>query len=346
MDFPQYIPVNWWIVAAATLICGVPLCIFGRYLFANRRLPAIYDALAWFFAIWVATVGFNLLAGTDHRTADARSTVVALFWFAGTMAIFFGWVRQLQNDKSDISPLTFLVQNMVILTVGVTLISAPHLQQSRTYTTGRLSCQSAMRFIGMAFHNFEEEKNSLPSQSFGNPPHSWRVTILPYLDEQPLHSEYDQTKPWDAAANLPISKRGVDFFQCPQDPYSQNQAGQYFTPFALVTGPQTIWASEQPLRLNDIGDGTSQTGMLVEACGQRIIWTEPRDLPIDEVELSINTPGNKPGQSPSVLSTYHERGANLLMADGSVKRVPLGTDPKVIRALLTANGGERDHLGF
>ena len=80
--------------------------------------------------------------------------------------------------------------------------------------------------------------------------------------------------------------------------------------------------------------------MVLEACGSNVIWTEPRDQPVASVAKSINGPGSRPGQSNSLLSSWHSNGAQAALADGSVRFVSESTDPRILRALLTIDGGE------
>jgi prepilin-type processing-associated H-X9-DG protein len=79
--------------------------------------------------------------------------------------------------------------------------------------------------------------------------------------------------------------------------------------------------------------------LVVEACGKEIIWTEPRDLPLEETPVGINLPGEKPLTSAGLFSSYHRQGAHVLMADGSVRYLSDRTSPEVLEAILTADGG-------
>jgi hypothetical protein len=67
--------------------------------------------------------------------------------------------------------------------------------------------------------------------------------------------------------------------------------------------------------------------MVVEACGQNIFRTEPRDIDAETTPVAINTPETEPYDSPAMFSSYHRRGVN-------VRRVPLHTDPKVLKAMI------------
>jgi len=92
--------------------------------------------------------------------------------------------------------------------------------------------------------------------------------------------------------------------------------------------------------LKDVTDGVSNTLAIVEACGLPVVWTEPRDVDLAEQRVGVNLPGDQPGRSRGVVSSYHPQGGHVAMADGSVRFMSADIDPGVLRALLSATGGE------
>jgi hypothetical protein len=94
------------------------------------------------------------------------------------------------------------------------------------------------------------------------------------------------------------------------------------------------------MNLKTVTDGTSNTIAVVEACGHPVVWTEPRDIDLDQQAVGVNLPGEQPGRSRGVVSSYHHAGGHVGLADGSVRFVSEQIDPNVLRALLTATGGE------
>ncbi|WP_437207243.1 DUF1559 family PulG-like putative transporter [Planctomicrobium sp. SH664] len=92
--------------------------------------------------------------------------------------------------------------------------------------------------------------------------------------------------------------------------------------------------------IRQIVDGTSRTILLVEACGRNIVWTEPRDVDFTRESIGINRPGSTPGESGSILSSFHSKGSQALMADGTVRDLAASIDPAVLRSLLIKNDGK------
>jgi prepilin-type processing-associated H-X9-DG protein len=116
--------------------------------------------------------------------------------------------------------------------------------------------------------------------------------------------------------------------------------GRFFTAYAAATGPMTAFPKSQALPPEQITDGKSTIILFGEASGLNIVWTEPRDIDTARLPVGINLPGCRRGDSHGTLSSYHRGGANVVFADGRVKYLSEQIDPSVLKALLTATGGE------
>lgn len=88
--------------------------------------------------------------------------------------------------------------------------------------------------------------------------------------------------------------------------------------------------------MEEVGDGTSNTILFVEVPDSKIPWMEPRDLRFDRMSFRVNDPsGRGPGSPyPDVRAAF---------VDGMVQRLKDETPPDVLRALITADGGEPIH---
>jgi prepilin-type processing-associated H-X9-DG protein len=213
-------------------------------------------------------------------------------------------------------------------------------------------CNNNLRELGLAMHNYADKYHDLPAPvtNSESTPRSWRIDVLPWLgdDSRTLRSSYQDASSWDSTANEPIAKSAVRVFQCPQNFNPQDNRGRFYTSYVALTGEGAMFSD--PVRTNfaeGVTDGTSNTLMLVEACGQQIVWTEPRDVDVAGSPIGINLDGDAVGQSPGVASSYHPTGCNVLFGDGSVKFLEKKIDREVLKALITANGNERiDHSEY
>jgi prepilin-type processing-associated H-X9-DG protein len=206
----------------------------------------------------------------------------------------------------------------------------------------RARCREHLQSIGQAFYDRAKSAGRYPAaveKSDGQPPQSWRVALLSEITRSGQVA-YDISQPWDAGANLPAAQTEVEVYSCPAVGYPRDEQNRWLSPFALVTGPGTIFPDGRGLRIKDITDGTSSTILAVEAAGLRIVWSEPRDFDVSRDPIGVNLPGSALGQSPGLASSYHPGLANLLMADGRVMLVGSNIDPTILRKLTTAAGNE------
>lgn len=211
----------------------------------------------------------------------------------------------------------------------------------------RRRCKSNLKAIGWAMHNFHDTYNQFPDTRISDgdgPPRSWRIDIRDYVDAHPIGNDYDRTQAWDSPANLGLSRQQFPLYRCPAVPekFAHDANGSWYTAYAALIGEQTVFPGGRGRATKELTDGASMTVLVVEACGQQIIWTQPRDIEISDQTMGINLPGSRPGQSPANWSSYHHKGAFVLTADGAVRYLNADTDPRVLRAITTANGGEKD----
>ncbi|MCA9129598.1 MAG: DUF1559 domain-containing protein, partial [Planctomycetales bacterium] len=117
----------------------------------------------------------------------------------------------------------------------------------------RTACMNNLQRIAMALNSYADRYGSYPPpvvyDSAGKPMHSWRVLILPELDEESLYSQYNFDEPWDSVNNARL------FASCPKV-YTSPGAGSgtifQHSSYVLVTGDKTIFPKAGPLARGDI----------------------------------------------------------------------------------------------
>jgi len=182
-----------------------------------------------------------------------------------------------------------------------------------------------LKQLGFAHHSYHDV-NGFMAQDIvdknGKPLLSWRVHMLPYLEQDNLYRQFKLDEAWDSANNkkliammpkvyAPIrvkAKEGETFYQC-------------------FTGKDALFGTGKKLTLVGTTDGTSNTIMTVEA-GDPVIWTKPADIAYDEKKPLPKLGGMFDGN-------FH-----IGLADGSVMWVRKGFDEKTLRGAITPAGGE------
>jgi hypothetical protein len=157
--------------------------------------------------------------------------------------------------------------------------------------------------------------------------HSWRVLLLPFLEQRDLYEQYDLDEPWDGPNNRKLLAQRPSVYAFHD---KESQTGTV-TNYVAVVGDKTVWPQGKSLSMDQISDGGALTILIVENQGGDIPWTEPRDLEFAAMSMEVGT--------PSGISSRFDPPA-VVTADGSVHTLSLGLAPATLRALLTARGGE------
>lgn len=215
---------------------------------------------------------------------------------------------------------------------GLAALLLPAVQQARE-AARRTQCKNNLKQIGLAMHNYHDTYNFFPAahlnDSQGKPRLSWRVSILPFVDDSSRFNSYSFNEAWDSPANSALLRPLPFAYSCP----SHMGPGQTTnTAYATITGETSLLGDGRCHSIKETTDGTSNTLMVVEACRLEIPWMKPQD--IDQATLG------RVGD-PSGVSSKHRGGVHVLLADGSVRFVSENVDPQVMKALTTRNGDEQ-----
>ncbi|MFO0961175.1 MAG: DUF1559 domain-containing protein [Isosphaeraceae bacterium] len=220
-----------------------------------------------------------------------------------------------------------------------------------------------LKQIGLAMHNFHSAYNCFPPAVIfgpdGKPWHSWRVLILPFIEQANLFNKYDFGQPWNSEHNLKILDEMPDVYRDPIHDDPRGHVTHYVAITGKAAGPQGApFASDGPkqgdpknaplgqgLGIATFTDGTSNTILVVPADpGRKIPWTKPEDTEIDTRPPGKFAEFGKPDGIPTFYTMNGQKGAAgvapVLFADGSVRGIAATTNPVVTHALETRNGGE------
>lgn len=194
--------------------------------------------------------------------------------------------------------------------------------RAREYAEGSRQ-RNKLAELARAVHH-EMTRNRLPHPALrdkdGKPLLSWRVQILPYLDQKALYKEFHLDEPWDSEHNRKLIERMPEAFT------SASAEGKGKTRFMLFVGPGTAFDGEKPVFSDAIRDGLSNTIMMAEAGPDRAVpWTKPEDLPFD------------PDNPMAALGKVAERGFPVAFFDGRVEWLGKDVSPVKLRQWIDPN---------
>ncbi len=237
--------------------------------------------------------------------------------------------RQLPGEN----PLSPIVTVAIIGTlVGLLL---PAVQGARE-AARRNSSMNNMKQIMLGLLNYESAKREFPAHANydenGKPLLSWRVHILPYLEENALYEQFHLDEPWDSAHNRQLIAKMPAVYL---DPSSRFQLQDGKTHYLGVKGEGFMFeGTEMQFGFASVRDGSSNTVMVLQVNDDRAtIWTKP-----DDWELNEQDPlrGLKNSLHPGIFLAG--------FCDGHVKAISESIDLDVLKALLTRAGKELDLL--
>lgn len=193
-------------------------------------------------------------------------------------------------------------------------------------TASSLKSQNNMKQIVLAMHNYNDDHQKLPAASLktkdGKPGLSWRVALLPYIEQGNLHKQFKLDEPWDSPNNIKLLN------QMPNTYASPGEEGGTTTHYRVFVGNGAMFDHDKSLFFTDITDGTSNTVAFVEATNA-VPWTKPE-------ELDYNPNGDLPP-----LGLPDRKGILVAMADGAVYVVSRNVGPSHWHRAIQYRDGQK-----
>lgn len=296
----------------------------------------------------LVTLGKNTLRQVKGQSGGQSPEQQALAKMFLPMAEQLLNSADVQSDGKGVT-LTADAGGSAAIALGLVL---PAVQKARE-AARRAQSQNNLKQIALAFHNYHDAHGHFPPAVIeeNGVQRSWRVELLPYLEQDSLYRQYRKDQPWDSPDNKRILEQMPLIYQDQGNP-----SGPTSTSYFLLTGPAPIPASaanetvtgltaeqgakstmfsDKPVPdgkgpgLMSVIDGTSNTILAVEA-KRDVPWTKPEDIAFD------------PAKAGEVLRELGgERGGfNAAFADGSVRFLSGMMDLNAFKTFVTPAGGE------
>jgi prepilin-type processing-associated H-X9-DG protein len=199
----------------------------------------------------------------------------------------------------------------------------------------RSRSQGNLKQVILALHNYNDATGRLPIHAVGpngiplknpneKPLLSWRVALLPYLEQDTLYREFRLNEPWDSAHNKKLIEK------MPRTYAPVNKPGKPgYTHLQMVVGPRALKPGMSIPA--SFPDGTSNTIAVVEAA-EPVIWTKPDDVML---------PGKEPPKDlKKKFGGLFPGGFNVVMWDGSVRFVRDTVSDRTLGLLMDPTDGQ------
>ncbi|MFN0020520.1 MAG: DUF1559 domain-containing protein, partial [Pirellulaceae bacterium] len=198
----------------------------------------------------------------------------------------------------------------------------------------RAQSTNNLKQIMLAMHNYHDTYRHFPAaygmKKDGTKLLSWRVYLLPFLEQDALYKEFHLDEPWDSDHNKKLIAKMPKVFASPSLP--AELAAKGMASYVAPVGEKTIWEGNEGISLAKVTDGTSNTIGVLEADAEHaVIWTKPDDLKIDWKNLKNGLELWKSGTGSAFITAF---------CDGSVHALSEKLDPATLKRLLQMNDGE------
>ena len=198
----------------------------------------------------------------------------------------------------------------------------------------RMTCGNNLKQIALALLLYDQEYGCLPPaytvDANGQPLHSWRTLILPYLEREDLYRRIDLSKPWDHPDNRRAFEADVDVYHCP----SVEDTPPGYTTYLAIVSDKSCLQPGKPRKLSEIDDGSHFTIVVVDVDAPNAVhWMSPRDASEALVLRMLKS-----------RRRQHPRMFQVVFVDGSVRFIGQEFDPSALRAWMTATGHEDETI--
>ena len=210
--------------------------------------------------------------------------------------------------------------------------------------------------IAKAIEAYRKDKGHYPPPAIldkdGKPLLSWRVAILPYMENAYINVPYDPDnkgaqrintpkdlynlfkldEPWDGPNNKKLIDKFPSLYRAPWNvmTYSQSSMGKTMT-LAVVGKGGIFDPTKKDVKDTDVRDGLKQTLLLLqlEEAGHAVYWTKPADIALTEK-------GELPADGPNLNRRF-----SVVYGDASAHTLMNGLDVKTFLGIFTREGNEK-----
>lgn len=248
--------------------------------------------------------------------------------------------KQLDGAGKGTAVTGTILSGVGVVVLGVTIWLAISYFGGQSESRTRRMASNNLKMIGLAMHSVHDTTMQISTgiarspNDFGRPlreselPNrlSWRVDLLPYLEQGNLFSAFNTSEAWDSATN----RRHADTVVSPYaDPDAKTDPATRWRTFYGRGAPFNPELGNNRQTLMSITDGTSNTIYVAES-GEKVTWSRFGEIKFDE--------RNPP--SAATFGRVKSDTFQVLLFDGSVRNLRKTISPMTFGHAITHAGGE------
>jgi hypothetical protein len=236
-------------------------------------------------------------------------------------------IKEAQIERKSEKLQVSLKSDNASLSRAMAVVVAPAIRASNR-AAERAAFGNNVKYVMLALHSYHDVYGHFPPaiviDKESGVARSWRVEILPYIEQVDLYNEYRKNEPWDSEANKKVLAKMPPLYRHLSQPKDS-----VFTSLFAAYGAGTMFEKKNgvTIGLRDVTDGTSNTIAIVEA-KRDIPWTKPEEIEFDVTAAKLPDLGFVP------------EGWQAGFGDGSVRFIARSIDPSLFYKLMTRAGGE------
>lgn len=194
----------------------------------------------------------------------------------------------------------------------------------------RMQSSYCLKDIGLAMHNYHDTYDEFPPaytvDKHGKPLLSWRVLLLPFMEEEELYEKFHLDEPWSSAANRELISQMPEIYT---SPFFRDSRKEGKTPYLAIVDEHdghTVLLPKKSCSFKDIIDGSSNSAIAIDDPAYLVTWTKPDDW--DPLELLV-------------LSSFGENemhGIHVLLADGSLTTIDQKNRERLVGMIYCDDG--------
>ncbi|MEQ8786078.1 MAG: DUF1559 domain-containing protein [Pirellulaceae bacterium] len=193
----------------------------------------------------------------------------------------------------------------------------------------RMQSQNNLKNLGLGVMQHVDVSSEYPpafsTDAEGKPLLSWRVHILPFIEEKALYDQFHLDEPWDSEHNKTLIAKMPQVYRFPGSDETDTT-----TRYVALVHPDGVFTGDATkVGFSELKDGSTNTVLLVEGDPEfAVTWTKPEDIDFDPEHPMIG------------LGKAWPDGFNVLIGDLRAILLRSDTPPETIKALVTRKGGE------